>query len=241
MLDNYGDNSHKSLLNNFNEKYSEFKQIKKLLEDINAQIQAKEQKRDFLEFQINEISNAKIQDADEYEALIRERDILLNAESLKDMTFSSYSVLYGQENSIIDMLNSLENKLLKASQIDNNLCDIVEELSSGSINLKEIADQLRSYSEGLEVDAEQLSYIEERIDVLDKLKRKYGPELSDVMDKLQKFEQELEEIELNSEKTQELSNKLNIIERELKDIVEKLSLSRIKLAQLLSELIQKSF
>jgi len=205
LLDSYGDKKHQELFEEFRKIYSEYKQTQKELALAKSQIQSKEQRIDFLKFQIDEISSAKIEDTNEYDNLLQERSVLINADELKNLSYSSYTSLYGQDNSIIDILNQIENKLIKASEFDKNLSRIIETLSSSSINLKDSADQLRNYSDNLETNPEQLTMIEERIDLLDKLKRKYGPDLANILDNLEKFEQELNEIEIKSEKAEELS------------------------------------
>jgi len=239
LLDSYGDKNHQELLENFRNIHSEYKQTKKELEIAQSQIESKEQRIDFLKFQINEISSAKIESTEEYDNLLQERSVLLNAEELKDLAYSSYSSLYGQDSSIIDILSHIENKLIKAAEFDRNLSQIVEILSSSSINLKDVANELRSYSDNLETNPEQLTMIEERIELLDKLKRKYGNDLTDILNNLEQFERELNEIEIKSEKAEELSKNLAILKEKSEKISQELSNSRKNLAKLLSELIQK--
>ncbi|MDD3012146.1 MAG: DNA repair protein RecN [Candidatus Gastranaerophilales bacterium] len=239
LLDQYGDKQHQKLTENIGNIYSEYKQTSSELDFAGSNIQEKEQRLDFLKFQISEIENAKIENPDEYESLMQERLVLLNAEELKDLSFSSYSCLYSQDSSIIDILGQIENKLVRASELDKNLSEHIELITSSVINLKDAADGLRNYSESLETDNEKLVQIEERIDVLDKLKRKYGPSLSDILDNLEKFQHELIEIEINSENIEKLSQKLKMIQENLKISAGNLSDSRKKLASVLSDLIQK--
>ncbi|MFH0702571.1 MAG: DNA repair protein RecN [bacterium] len=239
LLDSYGDKNHQELLENFAKVYSDYKQTQKELETAKTQIQSSEQKKDFLEFQINEIKSAKIENINEYDDLINERTVLLNAEELKELTFSSYDSLYGKDNSIIDILNRLENKLLKACDFDKNLSQIAKIISSSSIELEEAAGQLRVYFENIETDKEKLFLIEERIELLDKLRRKYGTELSHILNNLENFQQELKKIEINNEKINNLTQKSALLEEKLKKSSQKLSDSRKELAELLSDLIKK--
>lgn len=239
LLDQYGDKQHQDLIENFSKIYSEYRHTLRELELISSNIQEKEQKLDFLKFQVNEIEAARIENPEEYENLMQERSVLLNAEELKDLSISSYNCLYSQDNSIIDTLSQIENKLTRASELDKNLSEHIEFISSSIIHLKAAADGLRNYSESLDTDYEKLNQIEERIDLLDKLRRKYGPSLSDIINNLEKFQNELSEIEINSDNIENLSQKLKILEKELKNIANNLSGSRKKLAGTLSDLIQK--
>jgi len=239
LLDQYGDKRHQELLESFSKIYSEYKLTLRELESASSNIQEKEQRLDFLKFQINEIENAKIEHSDEYESLMQERTVLLNAEELKNLSFSSYSSLYSQDNSIIDILGQIENKLSRAAELDKNLTEHIMFITSSIISLKDAAEGLRNYSESLETDKEKLDQIEERIDILDKLKRKYGPSISGVLNNLEKFQFELDEIEINSGNIEKLSKQLKILEDNLKISADNLSDSRKSSASVLSDLIQR--
>ena len=238
LLDSYGDKNHKEVLTKYKKNFYEYKSTQKELEIAQSQITEGAQKIDFLKFQIEEITNAKIQNINEYDELMQERSILLNSEELKTITFSGYELLYNQDGSLIDVLNSLKNKLLKASEFDENLLKLAEIIDSSSINLKDAAGELRDYAENLETNPVRLNQVDERIDFLQKIKRKYGSELSDVLKNLEKFEIELNEINFSDEKIHELSKKLVELKKETEILAEKLSDSRKQLAQTLSELIQ---
>jgi len=238
LLDQYGDQLHQKLISNFRHVYSEYKQVSKELELASSNIQEKEQKLDFLRFQINEIEEAGIENPDEYDELMQERSVFLNSEELKNLTISSYNSLYSQDDSIIDVLGQIENRLIKASELDTSLSDYIEPITSSIINLKDAADGLRNYSENLETDQEKLVQIEERIDILDKLKRKYGPALTNVIENLENFREELDEIEINSGNIEKLSQKLKTLCDDLSTSANELSASRKNLASALSGLIQ---
>lgn len=238
LLDSYGNNKHQELLENFSSLYIDFKQKQRELELAQSLIQSKEQKTDFLRFQINEIDNAKIVNPDEYEELMQERSVLINAEELKELTYSGYHTLYGMDNSIVDILNILENKLIRGAEFDKKLSHLAETLSSATVNIKDTADELRAYSGNIDTDQQRLLEIEDRIDLLDKLKKKYGHRLCNIIDNLQKFTIELDEIEINDEKTKFLSEKVVVLENEVNKISYELSNSRKKLADELSKLIQ---
>lgn len=238
LLDNYGGAAHKEILQNYKNIFSEYKSIQKELEISQSLIKTSEQKIDFLKFQIEEINNAKIQNINESDELIHERSILLNSEELKEITFSGYELLYNQDGSLIDILNSLKNKLNKASAFDENLSKLAEIIDSSSLNLKEAANELRDYAENLETDPARLNQVDNRIEILDKLKRKYGPELSDVLNNLEKYEAELEEINISDEKIDLLSKKVQELSIKTENLAKELTDSRKILAETLSELIQ---
>lgn len=238
LLDNYGDKNHQELLKTFNQIYSEYKEALNEYNLATSQIQESEQKVDFLQFQINEIEEAQIESVDEYEELMEEREVLVNAEDLKEITYSGYAALYGEDHSIIDILNSIEKQIIKASHLDKNLYDVAEIVASSAINLREAANNLRDYSQSLDVDQEKLFMLEERIEILDKLKRKYGPDLVNVLENLEKFSIEFEQISFSSENVDKLSKKLEILSNNLNNCALALSRSRKNLAEVLSAIIQ---
>ena len=239
LLDNYGSTEHKSILDAYKQTYTEYIAARNKLELIRSQIHNSEQRIDFLKFQIDEITNASITDINEYESLLQERTVLLNVEELKNISYSGYESLYNQDGSIIDVLNTLKTKIAKASELDENLSEHAEIIGSCSANLKEVAGCLRNYSENLEIDEQKLCQTEERIELLDKLKRKYGPELSDVLNNLEKFENELSQINFSDEQVKELAERVKELGIKAENLAEKLSQSRKILSTELSGLIQK--
>lgn len=239
LLDAYGHFEHRQKLENYKEIYSQYRKTLAELENISNEMASREQRTDFLSFQINEIESAKLESIDEYDNLINERLILLNSEELKNITLLGYASLYDQEGSIIDILNQIENNLIKGAEFDPMLGDLAETISSNSHILRDIANELRKYSDNMETDEQRLADIEERIEILDKIKRKYGPALSDALANLEKFSSELSEIEIKTENQDKLKEKLNLLKQNLENQAKELSNSRIYLAEELSGLVQR--
>ncbi len=239
LLDNFGKDAHKTLLNNYKKVFSLYKSTEKELETAKLQLQNGEQKLEFLKFQIDEITNARIENINEYDELIQERAILLNSEELREISYSGYETLYNQDNSILDVINSLKIRLVKASEYDEKFLQLAETLDLSAINLKETANELRNYAENLEIDPERLNQAQERIELLDKLKRKYGHDLSDILKNLEKFTIELEEINFSDEKIRELSRNIVEVRKEAEFLAKNLSESRKNLAETLSNAIQE--
>lgn len=239
LLDNYGDDSHNELLQKYKKTFAEFKSTEKELETSEVKLADSEQRIDFLKFQTEEIQKVKILNLNEYNELSHERELLVNAQELQETAMQGYELLYSMEGSIIDTINTYKNKLLKISKIDKKLSELAELIESSSINLKEASDGLRDFSENLEINPQKLSFIEERLETLQKIKKKYGPELSDALQKLEQFELELEKISMNDENIENLRKKLSMLDRETQALAERLSASRDKLSKELSELVEE--
>ncbi len=239
LLDAYGDEKHQNLLNKFLDVFSVHKNKKKELTEITELNKDKEKRLDFLKFQSEEIKSVGINDIHEYERLYEERQILLNKEELKSMALTGYEALYSSENSVVDTLDRLKGSLEKAERLDASLHGIREILSECSANLRDAGEKLRDYNEKLDCDGSILNDVEERLDLLDKIKRKYGPTLADAVKTHEIILKELAEIEFADEKAGILSEEVEGLSRNLENIAFELSQSRISLAQVLSEKIEK--
>ncbi len=239
LLDSYGEADYGHVLREYRECYSALKSAEKELEAVQAAVQENSQKVDFLKFQIEEIKNAQIENINEYDELMNERSVLLNAEELKNITYSGYSALYGEDGSITDAINVIQNKLAKAVEFDEKLLELKEIIASSAINLKEAATDLRNYSENIDVNPQKLHFIEERVQALEKLRKKYGPELSNILENLEKYESELTNINVSDEKTASLREHIKELKEKSACLAEKLSLSRKTLAKKLSGMTQE--
>lgn len=239
LLDNYGDTEHKNLVSIVKTQHQELKSLKNKYDKAVSQNSDFEKQKDYLSFQIDEIEKAQIEDIKEYEELIQQREVLANAEDLKKETFANYTALYGQDGSILDALGDVESNLKKAARFDKSLEEIIEAISSSKITLKEATDDLRNYSENLDTDPETLDKIEDRIDTLDRIKKKYGRTLEDVINKLEEFRKELSSIQITNDSIDKLAIEIESLEKELTNNAKNLSSLRKAMAKELSHLIQQ--
>ena len=238
LLDEYGNNEHKAALEIYKATYKEFLSAKREFAEKSQQNTDIEKKIDFLKFQIEEIEQAEITDTEEFETLKTEREKIVNAKELKELTYSSYYALYGQDTSILSTLGNLENKLIKASSFDKELSKIADNISESATILKAASDELRDYSESLSCEPYRLEQIEERLNLLEKLRRKYGTTLEQILKNLETFKKELESIENADENLKLLEERVKILEETSNSFAQELSISRQNLAQKLSEMIE---
>ena len=218
----------------------EYENYKKLLADLDAHkfvSQKTEQQIDFLKFQAEEIENAEISNINEDEELNNELSILENVEKLKELTGSSYWALSSDDNSILEGLLQIKNSLSKASSMDNNLESIESELINSIEILKEVSSSLRDYSSSLENDTERMNFIQERLYLLDKLKRKYGGNLEKVIEAGVQFREELNKIEFSTQNIEKLELEIENKRKDLVNLAQEISLERKRQAQFLSQSI----
>lgn len=237
LLDNYAKGSYGDILTNYQSKYSEYKELCTQLEKAKQSSNTTESQIDFLMFQINEIEEARISDIKEYEELKNELNVHENVEKLKELTGSAYWALRGDEGSIFEILGKIKSNISKASSMDENLIEIEENFITATESLNSIAAALRDYSQNLDNDTQRLNDIQERIFSLDKLRRKYGSTLEEVIKTYDGLKSDYEKIEFSTKNVDELENKIRIILKELNNIADKISGKRKEFATVLSSLI----
>lgn len=238
LVDAYGGNEHQQIFLSYKKTYKELVDTKKEYERKLAENTDVEQKIEYLKFQINEIEQAEIEDIDEYEKLKAEREKMVNAQELKESAYGAYSALYGQDGSVLDALGTMEAKLIKTCQLDKDLTPLVDNLSEGSVILKDVADSLRSYADSLSYSQQRLDEVEDRMNLLEKLRRKYGATLSGVLESLEIFQKELLNIETSDEQVKILEKRVEELQIESEKLANDLSASRKSLSENLSGMVE---
>ena len=237
LLDSYGDEAHKTALSQYKDLYSQYTQVVKKLEELKNKSQLDEQQVEFLKFQIDEIESAQIEDLEEDKKLEEELNVLANAEKLKEQTYSSYWALYGEDGCILDALGKVKTNISKAAENDPSLNDYESEIINVQETLRDLSSNLRSYAEAMELDEQRMDEVAQRIEVLEKIKRKYGSTLEQVMETYEKFTREYNSIEFSQEEIDNLENEKTELLSKMKSATEILTDSRKQLAQHLGQVM----
>ena len=237
LLDNFALKPHRDNVELFHCKYNKLNELKKKLSEVQDIVAKTEQQSDFLKFQIQEIENASIFDVEECEKLEKELDILSNIEKLKELSYSSYWALYGEDSNIISALGDIKSNLSKLSSLDSSVSQIEEDFINSYETLKEISSELRNYSDSKENDEERINEIQERLSLLEKIKRKYGTTLSSVLETYNKLCSELEQIEISQDEIIKLEAEIKTLNLELNELAGILTNARKELAIVLSKAV----
>lgn len=237
LLDSYAKDSYGIQLNEYRNLFDYYKGLCSELEKAKSLSNATENQIEFLKFQINELEAAQISDENEYDNLKNELSILENAEKLKELTGTSYWALNGDDASISQALGQIKTNISKAAQMDDNLLALEGDLINVTETLQEISSSLRNYSQNLYNDTEKLDAIQERIFLLDKLKRKYGNTLAEVMQTFENLKKEYEQIEYSTLNIEEIEQKIEAVLIELNAKADEISQNRKDYAQILSALL----
>ncbi len=193
------------------------------LNRLNSTRQRQDEHRKLLAFQRNEITAAGLAPGEDAE-LEQERLRLKNAEALYQTVHSSIEELYGASGSVIERLSEVKKNLEIAGRIDSQLQTKAETLASASFQIEDLTDELRSHLNLIQMDDQRLEAVEERLDVINRLKRKYGGSLEAVSSKLETIEAELSEVE-------NIGKQIQKIEEQLIKLHDQLARRALKLSQ----------
>ncbi|MBS3818734.1 DNA repair protein RecN [bacterium] len=198
----------------------------------------REQRLDFLDFQINEIEKAQLE-PDEEEKLNKERNILKNMQHIRTSVEEALEISYNQENSVSSLLSRLQSLVKGLNPYDEEFKEMSENISQFSISLREFVDFLIHFKEKQTASPEKLESIEERLNLIDKLKRKYGNSVQEILSYLEGAKKEFEELSRSREKLSELNKQVQEAFTEYKEKAEQLSQTRKEKARTLEKQMEE--
>lgn len=233
LLDNYIKNP---ILLEYKKEFDKYKNLLTKLDNLKNASEKTEEQIDFLKFQVGEIEEASLV-LNEDEELSNELSVLENVEKLKELTGSSYWTLSGDDGSIMDALFQIKMSISKAVGLDSSLEETESQLLNAIETLKDLSSSLRDYSTSLENDTERINTIQERLFLIEKLKRKYGGTIEKVLETGEKLRKELDGIEFSTQNIEELEAEIEKSKKELLIKANEISSDRKSHAQKLSELI----
>ncbi len=189
---------------------------------------------ELLEFQKKEITEASMTLAEDA-ALEKERTILKNGEALYQSVNGSIEELYSAQGSIVERLVEVKKNLEKAGRIDSQLTLKAEGVAGVTFNLEDMVESLRTYLKTIQIDEKRLEAVEDRIDTLQRLKRKYGGSIEAVFKHLDSISQELSGIENISGTIADTEKELLILHKKFVQLAETLSGKRKETAKILAK------
>jgi len=192
VLDRYG--THDETLTAYRKSFREMQSVARQLDALEAADLNREQRLDFLRHQANEIAAAELV-ANEEEALLAERILLQNAERLEALARGGYEALYAENGAVCEVLGRLSGELKAFAGLDPELATLAETVERNLFELEDVAARLRSYLGRIAFDPERLEEIEERLSLLNRLKRKYAPTIAEILQVQADYEREIEALE----------------------------------------------
>jgi DNA repair protein RecN (Recombination protein N) len=234
LLDRYANTA--GLLTAYQETYQDLQQTKKELSRLKQIDQEADQRRDLLAFQIEEIELADLQVGEE-DQLIERRNQLVNAEKLSDLGQKILVILDdapGNQPTVMDMVGEIMQSVEVLSKTDPSLEGLSDRTLGLSDGLFELGKDLRSYLESLEFDSKELDQTQDRLELIQDMKRKYGQDISEIFAYRDQAKHELEEITDRSSRIEELEQNEQLLLSELGNRGQALTGARQEGSQLLA-------
>jgi DNA repair protein RecN (Recombination protein N) len=224
LLDIHGQHEQQTLLDTGNQlnlidAFANATELAAKVRDLDAQIQTAQtqlndlmleharsvERLDFLGFQRDEIQKASPKSGESDEARAK-LDVLAHAGKLHDAAALGYDILYDSDSSVSSLLGQTQRALRDAVQFDKRLDPIIEQAEAARILIQDIADALRDYSSRIEADPRELERLQSRLAELERLQRKYGP---DLLGHLNRVQVEMDSIGLTESRKEELEEKIS--------------------------------
>ena len=238
FLDSFACNEN--LLEVYRQKYQSLQALRREMERLSMDESEKLRRMENLKYQIEEISRAALK-AGEDETLEARRKLLQNAEKLSDGLEEASRCLNGGEdsNGAASLLAQAERALAKLTRFDESLTALHDTVVDLMYQVQDAAEQASDRIYAMSYSADELERIEERLDIIHRLRRKYGATCEDILAYLDRAKAELDEIEFADEKMEQLRKKEKAALREAKDAAMALRESRKQAASGLAERVLK--
>jgi DNA repair protein RecN (Recombination protein N) len=186
----------------------ELRDVRRQLAELRHDARELARRIDLLQYQVEEIRAARLKPGEE-EELEAERSRLANAEELMQLSEAVYTALYeggDEQQSALDLLGQVVRDLTHLARLDNRLAELRQMAESAAYQLEDLARAARDYRDGIEFNPVRLRAVEERLDLIFRLKRKYGDSIPDILAFAARAERELETISHSEERIEELQS-----------------------------------
>lgn len=237
LLDSFGSKEFQKNKRNYQIAYKVYMDLIKRVNKYKQNQQSFVQRIDMLTFQQEEIGNAQLESGEE-ERLIEERDKLINFQRIVDTLSYSYQGLSNDDAGALDTIGSVSHELQSIASLDEEYQTISENVNSAYYLLQDAASEMNRQLDALEMDEQRLELVNERLDLIHQLKRKYGDSVEVILDYYQNISQELLESDFSEGKLEKLEQELLEKEETLFEEANKLHDERKKIAKNLERSIQ---
>jgi len=212
LLDDFGSLAEERLsLNVLFDRYQALKGDRQRLE---RDIREREDRQDLARFQREEIERADLRPGED-ELLEAEKRRLVHAEQLREIVRETYGTLYEEEGSVLSQLAACTRRMEKGSEMDDALKPLNKVLESVKIEIEEAALELRERLKGITADPRRLEQVEERLQLIGKLKRKYGASVEEILRAKDRLSHMMTDLEEKREALKEVQKKIMVLEGEI--------------------------
>ncbi len=218
LLDSFAEKEISKYKEEYKKEFENYKAIKEKIKNSYGDPIERARRIDLLKYQKDEISQAKLNENEEKE-LEERRNIMINSEKIVAALRKSY-VLF--DESILDSIGNVTYELSSISNINPKYETILQTINDSYYALKDASSEILEYVEEVDFDEEEQKRVEERMDTIFSLKRKYGNDINKILEYLEKITEELEFLENSEEIIDKLKGQLEDKEKQLKDLALKI-------------------
>jgi DNA repair protein RecN (Recombination protein N) len=235
LLDQFGFEEILPSFTEYQDVFHRFEQVNKKLKSLSENEQKTAHRLDLIQFQFDEIQNANLK-LNEDNELYEEKKKLANFEKVFESLQTSYNALRGDQKGL-DWISMAMGHLEDAAALDSSYKESFEFVMNSFYQLEDVTSALRAELDGLEYDPQRLLEIEERLNEINQLKRKYGKTIEEIVEYAAKIEEEIETLQNKETHIGQLEKELSSIKKDLILEAEQLTEIRKRWAKRLSKLI----
>ena len=228
-----------ALMEEYTQKYEHVQALTKEIQRLSMNESEKLRLVETLQYQIDEIERAALTPGEDAELEARRR-VLQNAEKITDALQNAFSALYGDESTTgaAELLSGAEQALARVERVDESTAALHQKVADLMYAAQDAADELRDRLDGLNYSQEELETLESRLDVIHRLKRKYGGSCEEILAFLESAKTQLDEIEFASDRIERLEKQRTAAVQEAAAAASALHAAREETARMLESRIQ---
>ncbi len=220
------------------EKAQELKKKARKKRELESKQKEREQRLDFLNYQITEIQKAELQ-PDEEQELRQDRNILKNAEKISLLVDEALKISYQHEHSVSSLLSKLQAFIQELSGYDKSFKTTEKAIGESAIIIDDLTDSLLKFKEKQTAAPDKLEKLESRLSQIEGLKRKYGNSIPEILSYLERCKKEFEELSCSHETLADLEKEITNKFSEYRSLTKKLTEKRTKSALILEKAVEK--
>ncbi|MCO6529356.1 DNA repair protein RecN [Lactobacillus sp.] len=239
LVDNYAPEQFKKELAEYQANFATWEKLSDRLKHLRSDAQELAQKQDILTFQSEELSSANLTDPAEDEQLEEEYNELSNYQKIVDTANYLMQLYDDEEHGLETLLGNAQSAANELGEYGAKFKDIAKTIDDGVFALSDARSELSNVLDEMDFDEERYQYVTSRLDLLNSLKKKYGPTLQDVFAFYEKVQKELSQYETGGLDEEKLQKEVAQVESKLTEEAKKLHQMREKVANTLEEKIKQ--
>ena len=239
LVDNYAPEQFKKELAEYQANFATWEKLSDRLNHLQSDAQELAQKQDILTFQSEELSSANLTDPTEDEQLEEEYNELSNYQKIVDTANYLMQLYDDDEHGLETLLGNAQSAANELGEYGAKFKDIAKTIDDGVFALSDARSELSNVLDEMDFDEERYQYVTSRLDLLNSLKKKYGPTLQDVFAFYEKVQKELSQYETGGLDEEKLQKEVAQVESKLTEEAKKLHQMREKVANTLEEKIKQ--